>query len=37
MSDADIKPERYVRPPSAESEGRAPGRSRLEGRRILIV
>jgi NAD(P)-dependent dehydrogenase (short-subunit alcohol dehydrogenase family) len=37
MSDADIKPERYVRPPSAESEGRAPGRGRLKGRRILIV
>src|SRR3954453_4197266 len=37
MSDAAIKPERYVRPPSAESEGRAPGRSRLKGRRILIV
>jgi NAD(P)-dependent dehydrogenase (short-subunit alcohol dehydrogenase family) len=29
--------ERYVRPPSAESEGRAPGRGRLSGRRILIV
>ena len=29
--------ERYVRPPSAESEGRAPGRGRLAGRRILIV
>jgi NAD(P)-dependent dehydrogenase (short-subunit alcohol dehydrogenase family) len=29
--------ERYVRPPSAESEGRAPGRGRLDGRRILIV
>jgi len=29
--------ERYVRPPSAESEGRAPGRGRLNGRRILIV
>ncbi len=36
MPDAD-KPERYVRPPSAESEGRAPGRGRLKGRRILIV
>jgi NAD(P)-dependent dehydrogenase (short-subunit alcohol dehydrogenase family) len=34
---ADVKPERYVRPPSAESEGRAPGRGRLKGRRILIV
>jgi NAD(P)-dependent dehydrogenase (short-subunit alcohol dehydrogenase family) len=30
-------PEHYVRPPSAESEGRAPGRGRLTGRRILIV
>jgi NAD(P)-dependent dehydrogenase (short-subunit alcohol dehydrogenase family) len=29
--------ERYVRPPSAESEGLAPGRGRLAGRRILIV
>lgn len=29
--------ERYVRPPSAESEGRAPGRGRLAGRRILMV
>lgn len=29
--------ERYIRPPSAESEGRAPGRGRLAGRRILIV
>jgi NAD(P)-dependent dehydrogenase (short-subunit alcohol dehydrogenase family) len=29
--------EPYVRPPSAESEGRAPGRGRLVGRRILIV
>jgi NAD(P)-dependent dehydrogenase (short-subunit alcohol dehydrogenase family) len=37
MPDADIKLERYVRPPSAESEGRAPGRGRLKGRRILIV
>ena len=34
---ADARPERYVRPLSAESEGRAPGRGRLEGRRILIV
>lgn len=33
MADED----RYVRPPSAESEGRAPGRGRLAGRRILIV
>lgn len=29
--------ERYIRPPSAESEGRAPGRGRLKGRRILVV
>ncbi len=29
--------ERYVRPPSAESEGRAPGRGRLAGRRVLVV
>lgn len=28
---------RYVRPPSAESEGAAPGRGRLQGRRILVV
>src|SRR5689334_2021716 len=34
---ADVKQERFVRPPSAESEGRAPGRGRLKGRRILIV
>jgi NAD(P)-dependent dehydrogenase (short-subunit alcohol dehydrogenase family) len=34
---ADVKPERYVRPLSAESEGKAPGRGRLRGRRILIV
>src|SRR5438128_11070473 len=34
---ADVKSERYVRPLSAESEGRAPGRGRLKGRRILIV
>jgi NAD(P)-dependent dehydrogenase (short-subunit alcohol dehydrogenase family) len=36
-SSLDAKPERYVRPPSAESSGNAPGRSRLKGRRILIV
>jgi NAD(P)-dependent dehydrogenase (short-subunit alcohol dehydrogenase family) len=30
-------PERYVRPPSAESLGQAPGRGRLVGRRILVV
>src|SRR5262245_9388531 len=29
--------ERYVRPPSAESIGEAPGRKRLEGRRVLVV
>jgi hypothetical protein len=29
--------DRYVRPLSAESEGNAPGRGRLAGRRILIV
>ena len=29
--------ERYVRPPSAESAGEAPGRGRLEGRRVLVV
>jgi NAD(P)-dependent dehydrogenase (short-subunit alcohol dehydrogenase family) len=34
---ADVKPERYVRPLPAESEGRAPARGRLKGRRILIV
>ncbi len=33
MSDA----EPYVRPPSAESQGLAPGRGRLAGRRILVV
>ncbi|HRD28649.1 MAG TPA: hypothetical protein PLO65_10155, partial [Caulobacter sp.] len=27
----------YVRPPSAESLGAAPGRDRLTGRRILVV
>jgi NAD(P)-dependent dehydrogenase (short-subunit alcohol dehydrogenase family) len=27
----------YVRPPSAESQGLAPGRGRLAGRRILVV
>jgi NAD(P)-dependent dehydrogenase (short-subunit alcohol dehydrogenase family) len=32
---ADDEP--YIRPPSAESEGRAPGRGRLAGRRILVV
>ena len=34
---AGAGPERFVRPPSPESEGRAPGRGRLKGRRILIV
>ena len=29
--------ERYVRDPSAESRGEAPGRNRLSGRRILVV
>ncbi len=29
--------ERWVRPPSAESLGEAPGRGRLAGRRILVV
>jgi NAD(P)-dependent dehydrogenase (short-subunit alcohol dehydrogenase family) len=29
--------ERYVREPSAESRGEAPGRNRLAGRRILVV
>lgn len=33
MADED----RYVRPPSAESEGRAPGRGRMAGRRVLVV
>jgi NAD(P)-dependent dehydrogenase (short-subunit alcohol dehydrogenase family) len=31
------KPERYVRPLSAESSGTAPGRGRLTGRRVLVV
>src|SRR2546421_4267051 len=34
---SETKPDRYVRPPSAESLGEAPGRGRLKGRRILIV
>jgi NAD(P)-dependent dehydrogenase (short-subunit alcohol dehydrogenase family) len=29
--------QRYVRPPSAESQGDAPGRGRLAGRHILVV
>src|SRR3569833_1129177 len=33
----DTRPDRYVRPPSAESSGEAPSRGRLKGRRILIV
>ena len=33
----DTKPERYIRPLSAESSGTAPGRGRLDGRRILVV
>lgn len=38
MAETDAaKPEPYVRPLTAESEGRAPGRGRLQGRRILIV
>src|SRR5882724_11835556 len=36
-SSLDSKPERYVRPLSAESSGTAPGRGRLNGRRILVV
>ena len=39
MSDspASDKPERYVRPLMAESSGTAPGRGRLNGRRVLVV
>jgi NAD(P)-dependent dehydrogenase (short-subunit alcohol dehydrogenase family) len=33
----ETRPERYVRPLSAESSGAAPGRGRLKGRRILVV
>ena len=33
----DPRPERYVRPLSAESSGTAPGRGRLKGRRVLVV
>ncbi len=29
--------ERFVRPPSVESMGEAPGRGRLDGRRVLVV
>ncbi|HEX7776210.1 MAG TPA: SDR family oxidoreductase [Parvibaculum sp.] len=35
--DAAPAREQYVRPPSAESRGDAPGRGRLTGRRILVV
>ena len=28
---------RYIRPPSAESRGEAPGRGRLRGRKVLVV
>jgi NAD(P)-dependent dehydrogenase (short-subunit alcohol dehydrogenase family) len=31
------KAERYVRPLTAESAGKAPGRGRLQGRRVLVV
>ncbi|MEP1904835.1 MAG: SDR family oxidoreductase, partial [Nitratireductor sp.] len=34
---AEEKKQGYVRPPSAESQGEAPGRGRLNGRRILVV
>ena len=33
----NARPERYVRPLSAESSGTAPGRNRLNGRRVLVV
>ena len=33
----DVKAERYVRPLTAESSGTAPGRGRLNGRRVLVV
>lgn len=33
----DARPERYVRPLSAESSGSAPGRGRLKGRRVLVI
>src|SRR5438128_11101139 len=33
----DAKSERRVRPLTAESSGTAPGRGRLEGRRLLVV
>ncbi len=37
MTDANIPNEKYIRPLSAESKGEAPGRGRLQGRRILVV
>jgi NAD(P)-dependent dehydrogenase (short-subunit alcohol dehydrogenase family) len=37
MMRGEMTDERYVRPPSAESRGEAPGRNRLAGRRILVV
>jgi NAD(P)-dependent dehydrogenase (short-subunit alcohol dehydrogenase family) len=36
-SPTGVKPEPYVRPLSAESSGAAPGRGRLNGRRVLVV
>jgi hypothetical protein len=36
-STASDKAERYVRPLTAESQGTAPGRGRLNGRRVLVV
>lgn len=33
----DPEPERFVRPLGAESSGTAPGRGRLNGRRVLVV
>lgn len=37
MSEAETKPEKYVRPLSSESRGTAPSRNRLKGRKILVV
>jgi NAD(P)-dependent dehydrogenase (short-subunit alcohol dehydrogenase family) len=31
------EPQRYARPPSAESKGETPGRGRLAGRKVLVV
>ncbi|MEY9593833.1 hypothetical protein ABIA06_006124 [Bradyrhizobium yuanmingense] len=31
MADTESKPERYIRPPSAESSGEAPGRGASKG------